>query len=81
MTGIRIGSITDLAGVYIAEKNRLRKPKNNKRLLYVAMTRAREHLIISCAPSSRRSGGSFLAMLDEHAQRQHRPTPRRQQTC
>src|SRR6185503_15879953 len=30
----------------------------------VAMTRARENLIISCAPSSRRSGGSFLSMLD-----------------
>ena len=29
------------------------------------MTRAREHLIISCAPSNRRSSGSFLAMLDE----------------
>ena len=29
------------------------------------MTRAREHLILSCAPSNRRSSGSFLAMLDE----------------
>jgi ATP-dependent helicase/nuclease subunit A len=28
------------------------------------MTRAREHLIISCAPSSRRANGSFLSMLD-----------------
>ena len=29
------------------------------------MTRAREHLILSCAPSNRRSRGSFLAMLDD----------------
>ena len=29
------------------------------------MTRPREHLIISCAPTGRRSGGSFLAMLGE----------------
>jgi ATP-dependent helicase/nuclease subunit A len=29
------------------------------------MTRAREHLIISCAPTGRRSNGSFLSMLDE----------------
>ena len=28
------------------------------------MTRAREHLVISCAPSGRRSRGSFQAMLD-----------------
>jgi ATP-dependent helicase/nuclease subunit A len=29
------------------------------------MTRAREHLILSCAPSDRRSSGSFLSMLDD----------------
>lgn len=64
LTGLRIGSISDLAGLYIAEKTRLRNAEEQKRLLYVAMTRARENLIISCAPSSRRSGGSFLSMLD-----------------
>jgi len=64
LTGLRIGSISDLAGLYIAEKARLRNTEEEKRLLYVAMTRARENLIISCAPSSRRSSGSFLSMLD-----------------
>jgi ATP-dependent helicase/nuclease subunit A len=64
LTGVRIGQISDLAGVYIAEKSRLRTAEEHKRLLYVAMTRAREHLVISCAPGSRRSAGSFLAMLD-----------------
>ena len=64
LTGLRIGSISDLAGLYIAEKARLRSAEEQKRLLYVAMTRARDNLIISCAPSSRRSGGSFLSMLD-----------------
>jgi ATP-dependent helicase/nuclease subunit A len=64
LTGLRIGSISDLAGLYIAEKTRLRNAEEQKRLLYVAMTRARENLIISCAPSSRRSTGSFLSMLD-----------------
>jgi ATP-dependent helicase/nuclease subunit A len=64
LTGLRIGSISDLAGLYIAEKTRLRDAEEQKRLLYVAMTRARENLIVSCAPSSRRSGGSFLFMLD-----------------
>jgi len=65
LTGIRIGPITDLAGLYIGEKTRLRNAEEQKRLLYVAMTRARENLIISCAPSGQRSSGSFLSMLDE----------------
>jgi ATP-dependent helicase/nuclease subunit A len=68
LTGIRVGRTWDLAGLYIAEKNRLRAEEEQKRVLYVAMTRAREHLIISCAPSARRTNGSFLAMLDETCQ-------------
>ena len=64
MTGLRIGAISDLAGLYIAEKTRLRNAEEQKRLLYVAMTRARENLIVSCTPSGRRSSGSFLSMLD-----------------
>ncbi len=65
LTGLRIGTISDLAGLYIGEKTRLRNTEEQKRLLYVAMTRARENLIISCAPSGRRSSGSFLSMLDD----------------
>lgn len=34
-------------------------------MLYVAMTRAREHLTVSCAATARRGGGSFLSMLEE----------------
>lgn len=64
LTGLRIGTMSNLAGLYIAEKSRRRSAEEQKRLLYVAMTRAREHLIISCAPSSRRANGSFLSMLD-----------------
>jgi ATP-dependent helicase/nuclease subunit A len=64
LTGVRIGQFSDLAGLYIAEKSRLRTAEEQKRLLYVAMTRAREHLVVSCAPGSRRSTGSFLSMLD-----------------
>jgi ATP-dependent helicase/nuclease subunit A len=65
LTGLRVGRTWDLAGLYIAEKARLRAVEEQKRVLYVAMTRAREHLIISCAPTGRRSNGSFLSMLDE----------------
>src|SRR5262249_10538069 len=42
-----------------------RMAEEQKRVLYVAMTRARDHLIISCAPTGRRSNRSFLSMLDE----------------
>ena len=72
LTGLRIGAISDLAGLYIAEKTRLRNAEEQKRLLYVAMTRARENLIISCAPSDRRSSGSFLSMLDDTREPRHR---------
>jgi ATP-dependent helicase/nuclease subunit A len=70
LTGIRVGSFTDLAGVYIAEKNRLRAEEETKRVLYVAMTRAREHLVISSGPSVRKFTGNFVGMLDEVAQDQ-----------
>jgi ATP-dependent helicase/nuclease subunit A len=65
LTGLRVGPIADLAGLYIAEKARVRAEEEQKRVFYVAMTRAREHLIVSCAPTDRRSSGSFLSMLDE----------------
>ena len=69
LTGIRVGSFTDLAGVYISEKNRLRAEEETKRVLYVAMTRAREHLIFR-RPQRQEITGNFVAMLDEAAQDQ-----------
>jgi ATP-dependent helicase/nuclease subunit A len=68
LTGVRVGRTWDLAGLYIAEKARLRAKEEQKRVFYVAMTRAREHLILSCAPTRRQSNGSFLSMLDETLQ-------------
>ena len=70
LTGIRVGPFTDLAGLYISEKNRLRAKEEQKRVLYVAMTRPREHLVISCGPSLQRSTGSFQDILDEALQDQ-----------
>jgi ATP-dependent helicase/nuclease subunit A len=64
LTGVRIGTVMDLAGVYIAEKNRLRAEEEQKRVLYVAMTRAREHLVISSVPTDKVSSGNFVGMLD-----------------
>jgi ATP-dependent helicase/nuclease subunit A len=64
LTGLRVGPIWDLAGLYITEKARLRAEEEQKRVLYVAMTRAREHLVLSTVPTGRRSNGSFLSLLD-----------------
>jgi len=65
LTGLRVGQTWDLAGLYIAEKTRLRTEEEQKRVLYVAMTRAQERLVISCAPTTWRTTGSFLSMLDQ----------------
>ena len=65
ITGISVGPFTDLAGLYIAEKYRLRAEEEQKRLFYVAMTRAREHLVLSAGPTAKRSSGNFISMLDE----------------
>jgi ATP-dependent helicase/nuclease subunit A len=66
LNGLHIGQTWDLPGVYIGEKARLRNSEEQKRLLYVAMTRARENLVISYADTGRRGGG-FLDLLDEAA--------------
>ena len=65
LAGLRAESHWSLAGLYIAEKARLREEEEQKRVLYVAMTRAREHLMISCAPAERSRAGSYLSLLEE----------------
>ncbi|HIE65403.1 MAG: UvrD-helicase domain-containing protein [Nitrospira sp.] len=65
LVGLQVGETWDLCGIYIAEKERLREAEEQKRVLYVAMTRAREHLMIFCAPTGRGENGSFLMMLSE----------------
>ena len=65
LAGIRAGSCWSVAAVFIAQKTRLREREEQKRVLYVAMTRAREHLTISCAALDKKVRGSYLAMLEE----------------
>ncbi|MFQ5779392.1 MAG: UvrD-helicase domain-containing protein [Nitrospiria bacterium] len=65
LVGLHVGETWDLSGIYLAEKERLRDAEEQKRVLYVAMTRAREHLMISCAPTGRGESGSFLSMLGQ----------------
>ncbi len=65
LTGLCVGPYMDLAGLYITEKNRLRAEEEQKRVFYVAMTRAREHLVLSGAPATRRPSGNFISMIDQ----------------
>ena len=68
LTGMRIGELSSLAGVYLDAKRRQREAYERSRLLYVAMTRPRERLVISFAERNRASkapSDSLLAMLDE----------------
>ncbi len=67
LTGIKIGDILNLASVFLSEKKSVREKEEQKRVLYVAMTRPREHLMISFASTGKRQGGSFLAMFEASA--------------
>lgn len=65
LLGLRMGESWSLSGVFLSEKRRLREREEQKRVLYVAMTRAREHLTLSSAAVERSQGTSFLSMLEE----------------
>jgi ATP-dependent helicase/nuclease subunit A len=64
LVGLRTGSYWSLPGIYLAERAQRREEEEQKRVLYVAMTRAREHLMLSCAPTEWRTEKSFLSMLE-----------------
>jgi ATP-dependent helicase/nuclease subunit A len=63
LIGVNVADCWNLAGVFLAEKNRLRSVEEQKRVFYVAMTRAREHLTISCGPTVKPGNGCFLGLL------------------
>ena len=62
LIGLRSMDHLNLAAIYLDEKKRIREEEEQKRLFYVAMTRAREHLMISCPPL-KVDKGSFVEML------------------
>jgi ATP-dependent helicase/nuclease subunit A len=63
LIGLNVADCWNLAGVFLAEKARLRSLEEQKRVFYVAMTRAREHLTISCGPTGKPTNGCFLGLL------------------
>ncbi len=64
LVGLNVAEHWSLPGVYLAEKHRQRSMEEQKRVFYVAMTRAREHLTLSCGPETKHSNGTFLGMLE-----------------
>ncbi|HXG52063.1 MAG TPA: UvrD-helicase domain-containing protein [candidate division Zixibacteria bacterium] len=64
LIGLRAGEHANPAAIYLDEAGRRREEEEQKRLFYVAMTRAREHLVLS-SPPLKVDGGSFVAMLQE----------------
>ncbi|MCC6544275.1 MAG: UvrD-helicase domain-containing protein [Nitrospirae bacterium] len=65
MTGISIGGISNHSSVMMQDKKRLIEKEELKRLLYVAMTRAGECLILSGVIGKRVYKDSFLSMIME----------------
>ncbi|MCC6311623.1 MAG: UvrD-helicase domain-containing protein [Trueperaceae bacterium] len=65
--GVEIGGVSNLGRVWLARKEEERQREEEKRVLYVAMTRARERLML--LGSARPGGGSMQEMV-EHALQQ-----------
>ena len=65
VTGIRLGSTGTMGGVFASEKLEARTVAEQRRLLYVGMTRAKERLILSGALTGRSATGNFLSLLRE----------------
>ena len=67
LVGIRAGDAQTLAGIYIDAKLAEREQAEQRRVLYVGMTRARRRLILSAGVPSRmnRFSDSFLSLLNQ----------------
>ena len=67
--GLRVGETWSLSAVFLAERARRRAEEEQKRLFYVAMTRARRYLVISYAETAQKvPEGSFLGLLNQTIQ-------------
>jgi ATP-dependent helicase/nuclease subunit A len=65
VVGLRLGSVSTLEAVFVAEKLQRRRAAERRRLLYVGMTRARERLLLSGALTRRPGHGNLLALVKE----------------
>lgn len=63
--GFKVEGFRNPAAVMLQERRLLRDEEEQKRLLYVAMTRARECLVLSGTLYGRANRGSFLSLVTE----------------
>ncbi len=63
VVGVSIGNCSTLSAVLVKEKTRAKEEAERRRLLYVAMTRAQERLIISGGSPARLASGAFLDLF------------------
>ena len=68
LAGLRMDDLWSLPGVFLHAKQREREEYERRRLLYVAMTRPRQRLVVSFADRDRRGGDSLLSMLEQAAE-------------
>jgi len=64
LIALRAVDYSNLAAVYLDARKRSREEEEQKRLFYVAMTRARDHVMIS-SPPLKIDKGSFVEMLQK----------------
>ena len=67
LTGIHVDDLWSLPGVFLRAKRREREAYEQRRLLYVAMTRPRRQLVISFADRQRQDGDSLAGMIGDAA--------------
>ena len=65
LVGVHIDDLWSLPGVFLQAKRREREAYEQRRLLYVAMTRPRQQLIISFAQRGQQHRDSMISMIDE----------------
>ncbi len=65
--GMSLGERGTIGSVLVKEKLRIKEEAEQRRVLYVAMTRAKERLILSCGVPDRPHRSSFLGILREAA--------------
>ena len=65
LAGIRIDDLWSLPGVFLQAKRREREAYEQRRLLYVAMTRPRQQLVVSFAERGQPDHDSMVSMIGE----------------
>ena len=65
LAGIRIDDLWSLPGVFLQAKRRERETYEQRRLLYVAMTRPRQQLVVSFAERGQPDRDSMVSMIGE----------------